>query len=826
MNVFNPPALPASAKLPDPARAPWQPREGDPAVKELLDRIALQNQRIDILEKLLARNEVVNLEPRLPKPPVRVAAAERAHARTWQYWPDKPMPARSIEPSPGGACFHLKDAGAKVIAFAVFGLSNAELENEVARVEEQQAQKGNFIPIFLTDAQETDAFRNRGYVFEYFPSGTAPREPSHIKALQPRLDLIESKWGVDLFINLGLPRGLWIRREMRPPRERYLEAKSRFLGGRFASAQRLLADFTTDTLAQARIRHFGTRTSDPIASIIVVSHRDHAGVANGLRSIARQIASDSFEVILVDNGNTSLARLGRRYFRSCTIVEIGFNAGCSGARNIGAQIAKAPLIIFLDDDGIAEEGCVEALIRCMEETGAVAARGRVMPQTSPDLAGSHYDLGPSRLPALITCEGISIWRRATFIEAGGFDPLLAGHEGVALCSRLWRYYGPAGFIYEPGAVLLHDYAPDASASLAKSRRYKSSIGYLDFLGLRWQEINAGQLRFVTDPILGYLSMRMPKAVPKARGLSVSFITTAKDTRHFLGEYTASLKSQIEPEFEIIFVDDHSEDGTLEEIERLWCGDPRIRTFSNPEHGRGAALNEAMRHASGDICVIADVDDLSVPQRVALTRTFFAETPGADCLSFVAFSEKYPIRLGPPQSIFVDDLAVRQLFGMPVSFPTFAFRREKFPLKFDEELLGGIDCDWVYRNAEINGLKGKVVFYPAVYYREHAGQITSTRKDHQDAVRRRCITASYRRILGELSDFDVQCITRLTETKQVTAAQMTSLMAWVAAFLHRNRITGIFDPGMLDHAMVEALREIRALAPKKDRPDHHGPAQHV
>jgi glycosyltransferase involved in cell wall biosynthesis len=818
MNVFNPPALPASAKLPDPARAPWQPRERDPALKELLDRIACQNQRIDMLEKALAPSDVVTLTPQLPKPPPRVAAAERAPARTWQHWPQNPIPARSMEPSPGGACFHLKDAGAKVIAFAVFGLSGAALDSEVGRVADEQARQGDFIPIFLTDAQGTDAFRKRGYIFEYFPAEAAPREPGHVKALQPRLDLIESKWGVDLFINLGLPRGSWIRREMRPPRERYLEARSRFLGGRFASAQKLLADFAMDTLAQARIRHFGKQPAHPLASIIVVSHRDHVGVADGLRSIAGQLAPDRFEVVLVDNGNRSLARLGKRYFRSGTIIEIGFNAGCSAARNIGAEVAKAPLIIFLDDDGVAEDGCVEALVSCMEETGAVAARGRVKPQTSPELTGAHYDLGPGRLPALITCEGISIWRREPFIEAGGFDPLLAGHEGVALCSRLWRFHGPAGFVYEPGAVLLHDYAPDAGARLAKNRRYKVSLEYLDFLGLRWQEINASQLRFVADPVLGYLSLRMPRAVPKARDLAVSFITTARDARHFLAEYTVSLKGQTDPEFEIIFVDDHSQDGTPEEIERLWRGDTRLRIFSNEGHGRAAALNEVMRHASGEICIIADVDDLSVPKRVAMTRAFFAETPQADCVSFVAFSERYPFRLGPPRSVFVDDLAVRQLFGMPVSFPTFAFRRQKFALNFDEELLGGIDCDWIYRNADHHGLKGKVVFYPAVYYREHAGQITSTRKDLQDAVRRRCIAASYRRVLGELSDFDVQCIIRLTETKQATPSEKASLTAWVAAFLHRNRITGMFDPGLLDHAMFEVLREIKTVTPMKDRPN--------
>src|SRR5262245_57110356 len=233
MNIHNPPPLPETTKLPDLARAPWQPRKGDPAQRELLDKIALQNRRIELLEKLVACGDVVSLKPRLPRLPSRTQIARRALAQNTQHWPIKPMPARSLEPSPGGACFHLKDAGAKVIAFAVLGLSGAELENEVARIAQEQARQGNFIPVFLTDSPETESFRSRGYVFEYFPRGRGSGEAQNLEALQPRLELIESKWGVDLFINLGFPRGSTLRREMRPPRERYLEAKARFLGGHF-----------------------------------------------------------------------------------------------------------------------------------------------------------------------------------------------------------------------------------------------------------------------------------------------------------------------------------------------------------------------------------------------------------------------------------------------------------------------------------------------------------------------------------------------------------------------------------------------------------------
>lgn len=821
MNVYKPGPLLKNPALPEPAKAPPKRNAHGAAEDDLLQRLTVQTRRIQSLERLLAasgtsgeRPPTVVLEPRFSVRRPNVPVAARAPARTWPNWPEKPMPPRALEPSPGHLHPQLKNAGAKVIAFAVFGLSMAELEAEVVRVAEQQALQGNFIPVFLTDSRSSEAFRRRGYVFEYFPDVQAALAGQGLAALQPRLDVLESKWGIDLFINLGLPAGSPVRRETRPPRERYLEAKARFSSGRFASAQALLTGFGEDTLAGAKVKPFGRQPIDPVASIVVVSHRDHSGVESGLGSIARQIEPGRFEVILVDNGNASMARLGRKLFGSGINVEVGFNAGCSGARNVGAALARAPYLIFLDDDGITAEGCLDALLRCIRETGAVAVRGRVEPLTSPDLKGAHYDLGRARIPAMITCEGVSIWKREPYLAAGGFDPLLAGHEGVALCARLWRFHGPAGFVYEPDAVLFHDYAPDAKATAAKNKRYRSSMDYLAFLGLRWKELNDGQSRFIADPMLGYAALKAPRILgnPSAP-LSVSVITTAKDARHFLAEYTASLKAQTTPDFEVIFVDDHSEDGTAEEIARLWRDDPRLSLHINSGRGRGAALNEAMRHAQGEICVIADVDDLSVPHRISLTQAYLAAQPEWDCLSFVAFNESNPFRLGPPRSLFVDDLSVRQLFGMPVSFPTFAFRRDRFPMPFDETLRGGIDCDWISRNGVDRSLNGKVIFYPAVYYREHEGQITATRKEQQLAVRRGFLLSLYERVLGTLGKDDEAYIKVLTETKQIAAAQKNALTSWVAAFLQKNRDRQVFAPDLLDQAMFEVLREISILKAK-------------
>src|SRR5207237_1158873 len=111
---------------------------------------------------------------------------------------------------------------------------------------------------------------------------------------------------------------------------------------------------------------------------------------------------------------------------------------------------------------------------------------------------------------------------------------------------------------------------------------------------------------------------------------------------------------------------------------------------------------------------------------------------------------------------------------PVSFPAFAFRRNALTLPFSEDLRAGIDCDWLYRNCERQQLRGKVVYWPAVYYREHEGQITAKRRDTQMKVRRDAIRGAFAWILGELNDYDRDCIAIISETRQATAAGQKQL----------------------------------------------------
>jgi glycosyltransferase involved in cell wall biosynthesis len=60
------------------------------------------------------------------------------------------------------------------------------------------------------------------------------------------------------------------------------------------------------------------------------------------------------------------------------------------------------------------------------------------------------------------------------------------------------------------------------------------------------------------------------------------------------------------DLEVVVVDDGSTDGTREVLKQLT--DSTVRVVHQPEnHGKGAAIREALRHATGDLVIVQDAD---------------------------------------------------------------------------------------------------------------------------------------------------------------------------------------------------------------------------
>jgi len=94
--------------------------------------------------------------------------------------------------------------------------------------------------------------------------------------------------------------------------------------------------------------------------------------------------------------------------------------------------------------------------------------------------------------------------------------------------------------------------------------------------------------------------------------TLSVIIPTHNVRPWVAETVQSVLMQDVEDMEVIVVDDHSEDGTIDVIERVVGADPRVTVVRAAARGGGSARNEGVDRARGKYIVFADGDDI-VPE---------------------------------------------------------------------------------------------------------------------------------------------------------------------------------------------------------------------
>lgn len=158
--------------------------------------------------------------------------------------------------------------------------------------------------------------------------------------------------------------------------------------------------------------------------------------------------------------------------------------------------------------------------------------------------------------------------------------------------------------------------------------------------------------------------------------SISIITPTKNRLALLGEAIDSVQAQDFADWEHLIVDDGSDDGTAEEVERRSRDDPRIRFIRRTGERAGANVcrNIGVREARSDLIVFLDSDDLLTPD--CLGRRVVAMDRNADC-DFVTFQTAVFIRQSGDLNrevnldLLGDDLARFLYFELPwiITAPT-------------------------------------------------------------------------------------------------------------------------------------------------------------
>lgn len=214
----------------------------------------------------------------------------------------------------------------------------------------------------------------------------------------------------------------------------------------------------------------------PQASVIVLVYNNADHLEGALRSVLETTDPRlPYEVIVVLNGAPpSVAAEARRTNFGARIVVSEANLGFGGGCNLGARHARAPYLVFLNDDVIVRPGWLEELVitadarpgaaaigsRVLNADGTVQEAGKVIfsdGSTAP--AGAGLPAATTRFRALREvdfCSACSLLvRREVFDAVGGFALRYfpAYYEDVDLALKL-RAAGWA-VLYQPASELVH-----------------------------------------------------------------------------------------------------------------------------------------------------------------------------------------------------------------------------------------------------------------------------------------------------------------------------------------------------------------------------------
>lgn len=199
---------------------------------------------------------------------------------------------------------------------------------------------------------------------------------------------------------------------------------------------------------------------------------------SALQSLRNQTLQN-YELVFVDNGSEK-GSLDWVQEHAHTFIRMKNNDGAYLARNIGSLFARSSIMLFLEDDGIADERLLEAHYAAhLEFPQTVGIRGACLPihiENNHHLRPIHYYYGWDILPYFPNLEGNSSFKSNFFYSINGWsDSIRFGHGGVEIMLRaMAKKIEYSHFLYIPTAILRHDYAKGTTHLESKKKLQETS----------------------------------------------------------------------------------------------------------------------------------------------------------------------------------------------------------------------------------------------------------------------------------------------------------------------------------------------------------------
>jgi lipopolysaccharide/colanic/teichoic acid biosynthesis glycosyltransferase/glycosyltransferase involved in cell wall biosynthesis len=231
-----------------------------------------------------------------------------------------------------------------------------------------------------------------------------------------------------------------------------------------------------------------------ICSVIVPVYNGVGTIERCLNALAVQTTPlDHYEVIVVDDGSTdetvqTIAGWCNTHPDVAVKLVTQANAGPAAARNHGAEVARAPLLLFTDADCAPTATWIAAMTAPFAAPDVAGAKGAYVTEQSgliPRFVQAEYEDRYDRMRGQPQIDFIdtysAAYRRQLFLENHGFDPIFttASVEDQEFSFRLAQ----KGYrlVFAPDARVMHLHDSD----VAEYFRRKYYIGFWKALMIRW-----------------------------------------------------------------------------------------------------------------------------------------------------------------------------------------------------------------------------------------------------------------------------------------------------------------------------------------------------
>ncbi|MBL9214142.1 MAG: glycosyltransferase [Opitutaceae bacterium] len=164
---------------------------------------------------------------------------------------------------------------------------------------------------------------------------------------------------------------------------------------------------------------------------------------------------------------------------------------------------------------------------------------------------------------------------------------------------------------------------------------------------------------------------------------ISVLMPVRNARATVARAVASIRRQSCPDWELVAVDDGSDDGTRDWLREEARREPRLRLVEQPAAGIVAALERGRSECRGGLIARMDADDEAHPERLAEQRALLVARPEvgvASCLVEHGGERRtqagYARHVDWLNSLLTpEQLALNRFVESPVAHPSVMFRSE-------------------------------------------------------------------------------------------------------------------------------------------------------